>query len=329
MTSRCPETVSIRGPYGPLLMTSPRPVPMRIPALAIRLASVASLMFASSISAQNAPVPGGVLTLADAVALARRNNPIYQNAISARQNAAAQVRAANGALLPSVQTNFGVGFREGRPQFFGGTAFGSTNDQLSSDIGGSASMNLSMSTLIDRHAAKAGQQATEADIVAAEQRVKNDVATQYLTALQSQARAALQDTLVATTLVQLRLAEARLQVGSGTQLDVQTAEVANGQQRVAALNQRNQAAIDIIRLFQQIGIAPVAGATLDANLPATPTLELPSILEQARKSNPQLEALRAREDVADRNVSSARSAYFPSLSLSANQIGRASCRERV
>jgi outer membrane protein len=124
--------------------------------------------------------------------------------------------------------------------------------------------------------------------------------------------------LVATTAVQLQLAQARLQVGSGTQLDVQRAEVAAGRQRVAALNQRNQAAIEIVRLFQQIGVDPVAGARLDPNLPATPTLDLASILDRAKKSNPQIEALRAREEVADLNVSSARAAYLPSFSLSAN-----------
>ena len=315
------ETVPTRGPYGPLSMTSPRPVLMRILAFAIVLASTAGALIVSPIDAQSTasvPAPGGVLTLADAMALSRRNNPALQSSINARQSAAAQMRAANGALLPNVNTSFGAGYREGRQTFFQGQAFGATNNQLSTDVSGSASLNLSLATLNDRRAARASQDATEADIVAAEQRVKNDVTTQYLTALQAQARAVLQDTLVATTLVQLQLAQARLQVGSGTQLDVQRAEVANGQQRVAALNQRNQAAIEIVRLFQQIGIDPVAGATLDPNLPATPTLEMASILDRARKSNPQLEALRAREDVATRNVSAARSAYFPSLSLNAN-----------
>ncbi|MEQ1690447.1 MAG: TolC family protein [Gemmatimonas sp.] len=299
-------------------MTSSRPVIMRIHALAIALASFVGALATSPLGAQATPTAGGVLTLADAIALSRRNNPVLQNSLNARRTASAEVRAANGALLPSVNSSFSTGYREGRQQFFGGQAFGSTNDQLSSDIGGSASLNVSMATLSDRRAAKAGQEATEADIAAAEQRVKNDVTTQYLTALQAQARAALQDTLVATTVVQLQLAQARLQVGSGTQLDVQRAEVAAGRQRVAALNQRNQAAIEIVRLFQQIGIEPTAGARLDANLPPTPALDMASILDRARKSNPQIEALRAREEVAMRNVSSARSAYLPSLSLQAS-----------
>jgi outer membrane protein len=293
---------------------------MRIYRSVITLASLAGALAASPLAAQ-APAAGSVVTLADAIALAKRNNPTYQSATNARRTAAAQVRAANGALLPSLNTGFSTDYREGRQTVFQGQAFGSTNDQLSTGVSANASLNFSLATLNDRRAARAGQEATEADIVAAEQNVKIAVTNQYLTALQAQTRAALQDSLLTTTGLQLQLARARLQVGSGTQLDVQTAEVADGRQRVASLNQHNQAAIEVIRLFQQIGIPPVPDAKLDVNLPATPTVEMATILDMAKKSNPQLEALRAREDVAARNIASARSSYFPSLSLSAGLSG--------
>ena len=266
----------------------------------------------------SAPAPGNVLTLPDAITLARRNNPVYQSATNARRTAAAAVRAANSAYLPNVNTSFSTGFREGRQTFFQGQSFGAANDQLSSDIGASANMSFSLATLSEQRVARANAEATEADISGAEQRVRTDVTTQYLTALQAQARAVLQDTLLTTTAAQLQLARARFAVGSATQLDVQRAEVADGQQRVAALNARNQAAIEIIRLFQQIGIPAVSDARLDPNLPPIPAVDLNTILEQARTNNPQLDALRFREQAAIRGVSTARSSYYPSLSISAN-----------
>lgn len=296
---------------------------MRIHVLAIALATAAGAL-STPLSAQSAaatPASGAVLSLADAIALAKRSNPALQTSTNARRTAAAVVRAANGAFLPSVNSSFSTGYREGRQTFFQGQAFGSTNDQLSTDVSGSASLNISMSALNDRRAARASQEATESDIAAAEQNVRNNVTTQYLTALQAQASANLQDSLVATTAVQLQLAQARLQVGSGTLLDVQQAEVANGQQRVAALRQRNQAQIEIVRLYQQIGVEPVAGTTLDTNLPATPTIDMASLMDMARKSNPQLEAFRARQEVAVRQSASARATYYPSLSLNASVSG--------
>ena len=268
-----------------------------------------------------APAPGRVLTLAEAVTIARRNSPSLQTATNARRTAAANVRSANGALLPNLNTSFSTGFREGRQTFFEGQSFGAANDQLSTDVGASVSLGISLATLNDRRTARANQQATEFDIASSEQRVRTDVTTQYLTALQADARATLQDTLVATTAAQLQLARARFQVGSATQLDVQRAEVSDGQQRVAALQARNQAAIEKIRLFQQMGIEPVPGTVLDPTLPATPTIDLATIVGEAKKTNPQLDALRFREEAATRAIKSARSSYFPSLQLSANVSG--------
>ncbi len=322
-----PETGRETRAYVPLLMTSSRLHHMRIPALLLALASASGALFASSIvaptlSAQTpaaaAPAPGAVLTLADAVALARRSNPGFATASNARRNAAAVVRAANGAFLPSVNSNMGASYREGRQTFFQGQAFGATNDQLSTDASASASLNISVAALNDRRQAKFNQDATETDISAADQRLRTDVTTQYLAALQAQARATLQDTLLTTTAAQLQLARARLQVGSGTQLDVQRAEVADGQQRVASLNARNQAAVEIVRLFQQIGVPAIADARLDANLAAAPSVELAAILTMASKSNPQLDGLRLRQEGFKRAVASARGSYFPSLSLSAS-----------
>jgi outer membrane protein len=289
-------------------------------ALCLSLAGVAvATVPAGAQPAATAPAPR--LTLAEALAMARRSNPVLANATNARRTAAAQLRSATGAFLPSVNTSAGTGFREGRQTFFQGQGFGSTNDQLSTDAAANASLQLSVATFADRGAAKAGVEATEADIEAAEQRLRTDVTTQFITALQAEARAVLQDSLRATTLAQLELARARLQVGSGTQLDVQRAEVADGQQRVAALNARNQAEIEKVRLFQQIGVPPVLGTVLDPNLPDPPALALEQLLDMARKGNPQLEASRYRLDAARKAVTSARSSYFPSLSLSAAVSG--------
>src|SRR5688572_2177612 len=79
-----------------------------------------------------------VLSLQDAISLARRNNPIFLQTRSARQRAGAALKTSYGVLLPEVSTNFSNGYREGRPQFFGGQAFGSNSDVISSD----ASVNL-------------------------------------------------------------------------------------------------------------------------------------------------------------------------------------------
>ena len=292
--------------------------PVRLHVLALAIGCAAGVCTPAIVVAQSpSPAQGNLLTLTDALTLARRNNPTLANSVNSRRTAAANVRAANGAFMPNVNTSFGGGYREGRQTFFQGQGFGSTNDQLSTDAGANANLNLSLGALNDRRAVKAEQEATESDIAAAEVSVRNNVITQYLTALQAQANANLQDTLLATTTAQLQLARARLQVGSGTQLDVQRAEVADGQQRVASLRAHNTAQVEVVRLFQQIGLPPVQGTTLDPNLPPAPALELQAVLDMAKRANPALGALKMREESARRQLSSARSGYYPSLSLSA------------
>jgi outer membrane protein len=287
------------------------------------IACSATLLLAAtgSLTAQSA-TPAQILTVSDALVIARQNNPAYRTAQNARRIADANVRTATGAFLPNVNTNFSGDYREGRQQFFGGQGFGSTNDQLNTNGSIAANVSFSMTAVNQLRAQRASAEAVEADITAAEQNLRQQVTTQFVVARQAKARAALQDTLLITTRAQLDLARARLTVGSGTQLDVQRAEVANGQQRVAALTAHNQADIELLRLFQVMGVPAVAGTELvgplDVTLPAQSVAEL---LEQAERANPVLDAARQRERQAARSVSAARSAYLPSLTLSTNVSG--------
>ncbi len=269
-----------------------------------------------------APSQGPTLTLEEALATARQNNPGYRTAQNAQRTADANVRSAYGAFLPQVNSSLGADYREGRQQFFGGQAFGSTNNQLGTSGSVNGSLSFSMASLNQLRAQKASAEAVGADIESAEQNLRQQVTTQFITARQAEASAILQDTLLATTSAQLQLAQARLTVGSGTQLDVQRAEVANGQQRVAALQGRNTADIEVLRLYQLMGVPAVGGTQLTGPLDVVlPTLSINELIEQAGRANPVIEAARLRQTQAERGVSAAKSAYIPSVSVNAGFSG--------
>lgn len=289
-----------------------------------QLLVLACLAVAPSLGAQagSAPRPGPTLTLEEALATANQNNPGYATSQNAQRIADANVRSAYGAFLPQINSSFGTDYREGRQQFFGGQAFGSTNNQLGTSGSINGSLSFSMASLNQLRAQKAGAEAVELDIEAAQQNLRQQVTTQFIAVRQAEAGAVLQDTLLATTAAQLALAQARLTVGSGTQLDVQRAEVANGQQRVAALQARNTADIELLRLFQLMGVPPVPGTQLSGPLDVVlPSLTVTDLIEQAGRANPVIEAARLRQAQADRGVSAARSAYIPSFSVSAGLSG--------
>jgi outer membrane protein len=275
---------------------------------------------AAQASAQVAPTDStapATLTIDQAIELARRNNPALQQIQNNRIGARAAVRSAYGALLPSADASLSVQRQQGGQQIFSGTSLGASSDVNQSNYEIGLSYRLNSATLITPSLQRANRDAVEADITGASETLRSNVAQQYLSALQAEANADLQDSLVVASQQELILAQAREIVGSGTQLDVQRAEVALGIQQVAVLKARNQVEIEKLRLFQLMGTPQPANVKLVSQFVVTPVpLSLPDLIASARRGNPGVLALRSREHVADLNVRREKGEYSPTLSLS-------------
>jgi outer membrane protein len=265
---------------------------------------------------------GPVLSLADALRVADRNNPTYLQSMSARDAAGAQVRSAYGQLLPQASAQlFGTYAQSGESPVSGGF-LGSGSNYLESFYGINLFYNVSAATLLTPAYARATRDAAQADVAGQRETLESTVAQQYVTVLEDQAKAALQDTLVADDQAQLDLARAKVTVGSATILDQQRATVTLGQQQVQALQAHNLVDIDKLRLFQQMGVPEPAGVRLvDSFAVVMPPFTLDSVLDLARGSNPQVNALRARAHAADVGVHRARGLYTPQLQLSTGITG--------
>lgn len=274
---------------------------------------------AAALPAAGQGAVGPTLSLNDALALAKANSPTYLQSNNGRRRADATLRAANGQFLPSATTSFGTGYRQGIPQFFGGVQFGSNSDQLSSDWGLNLSENISLGAFSLRRAAKLNVTASETDVTAADQTLRFTVTSQYFLVLEDQAQAKLQDTLVALNQLQLDLANAKAGVGSATSLDVRQAQVALGTQQVAALRARNTAAVDLLGLFQDIGIPPRLDVQLTTIPPVNePKFDLKQLVSDAIQANPTLAGLIARRESAHQTYLGQRGQYAPTLSFNAS-----------
>ncbi|MEP6689862.1 MAG: TolC family protein [Gemmatimonadaceae bacterium] len=260
---------------------------------------------------------GPVLSLDEALHLAVRNNPDYLQTVASRRTASAQLRSARGALLPSVNASFGTQYQRAGAQQIQGANFNVASDIYQSNYSVGVNYRLNAASFVNPRLQSANVAATEADIVGALATLRSGVTQQYLAVLKAQAQADLQDSLVLTNTTQLALANAKLQVGSGTSLDVTRAQVDLGTQRVAALRARNQIEVEKLRLFQRVGVQQPPNVQLTSNLTITePTFTLESLISDARRANPVLNAIRSREKVATLGVKSARSDYLPSLFVS-------------
>jgi len=269
---------------------------------------------ATALPAAGQSAVGPTLSLDEALSLAKANNPTYLQSYNNRRRMDANLRVARGNFLPGANTNFGTQYRQGLQQYFYGEAFGSNSDLLSSSWGLNLTANLSPSYFSTLRAARSSVSAADADITTADQSLRLNVTRQYFLVLEDEAQALLQDTLVALNQLQLELANAKVGVGSATSLDVKRAQVALGTQQVAALRARNTEAVDMIGLFQNIGIPSQEHVRL-TTVPAVvePKFDLNQLMTMAKHSNPTLRGLTARVEAANQTLNSQRGQYYPSL----------------
>jgi len=281
------------------------------------LGLVAAATQASAQVVQRDSAPPTNLSIDQAIDIARRNNPQLLQTLNTRIGAHAAVRSAYGALLPSADASLNAQRQQGGQQIFSGTSLGASSDVNQSSYQIGLNYRINSATLITPSLQRANRDAVEADISGATENLRSNVSQQYLTALQAEATADLQDSLLVAAQQELILAQAREIVGSGTQLDIQRADVALGIQKVAALKARNQVAIEKLRLFQLMGITQPPNVQLVSQFPVTPlNLDLQQLIESAHNQNPGVLALRSREHVSDLNVRRERGEYSPTLSLS-------------
>ena len=289
-----------------------------VAALAFVLMSVPCV--AQATATGRTPLPDAsptTLTVEQAVTLAHRNNPDFLATRNNRRNASLELRSAYAALLPKLSANLSGQYQQGGQQFFSGVALGANSDVMQSQYSVGVQYSVNAASFITPKVQRANSAAVDADIAGASENLTAVVKADYLTALQSLAQAELQDSLVANAKVQLQLAQAKSQVGTGTLLDVRRSEVALSQQQVALLQARNQNAIDKLRLFQQMGVSEPPDAQLVSTFKFGDQLPaLDTILSLAHRQNPSIAALRSREHVADLTVKREKTEYTPTLTLS-------------
>src|SRR5919204_1248471 len=243
------------------------------------------------------------LTLDEAINLARRNNPVFQQTVNSRRSADMNVRAAYAQLLPRVDANLSGRYQKTGQQFFNGIPLQNNSDVMQSSYGLGVQYTLNSAVLFGPRLYGAQRDAAEADVTGAAELLRSTVTQRYLQVLQAEARAALQDTLLQTTKGQLELAKARQAVGAATILDVRRAEVANGQAEVAALQAHNNAAVEKLRFYEQLGVAQPDSVVLTTRFDITPVnFDIDSLKDLARRQNPGLLALRSRERAATAGV---------------------------
>src|SRR5690606_7855254 len=142
---------------------------------------------APEVSAQE--IQSSTLTLDEAIALARRNNPDFLQQANDVAAADWAVRAAYGSLLPGASASTSYSYQAAGTQRVGNFGdIGVTNDAdyYSSNYNLGLSYRLSGATLMAPGQAKSQRRATEAGVEAAVFTLRSNVVRQYLAVKRAQ-----------------------------------------------------------------------------------------------------------------------------------------------
>ena len=260
------------------------------------------------------------LSLAEALEIARGNNPDYRSTLNDREAAARQLTSSTLSLFtPTADINGSTYTSQAGERSFSGITFtapGVTRSSWSLGVG----YRLSGATIADRGLSRASLHATDADISGARTLLETSVRQQYLNVLQAQAQVALAQHVLERSVETLNLAQARNSVGQATLIEVRRAEVEKGRAEVGVLRARQTVENSVLMLFGRLGVpapSPVRVVLTDSFPVQQPTLVAENLVTMALSENPLLLALRARERAAGWRVRSAYSQYLPSLMVQA------------
>lgn len=283
--------------------------------------------FASILEAQEPAAPPRAtqavsLSLSDAIEQARRNSPAYRQTLNTAVPAGWAVRNAYGSLLPTFDVSGAMAYAGTGRATFSATTFQQQSPTLSSSYSLSFGWQLSGTRLTAASREKANRRAVDSDIASAGELLRNDITTQYLSALQAVAQTEVARQQVQRNADFLALARARYQVGQATMLDVRQAEVLKGQSDVALLRAQQTENEAKLELFRRMGVSiPALPETIELSErfeitePAFDPAELQRI---AKEENPSLRAFRARETAANWGVRAAKSQFLPTISAQAS-----------
>src|SRR5205823_1084941 len=282
------------------------------------VAAVVSAIVATGLAAQQAPVvPQAPLqvTLQEAVRRALDVQPAMVQARGEQRNAGASARSAWGAFLPTVITSASAS-HSSDATFRSGTT--DTLPRLGYSYSGGLSANLVLfdgfSRFADLRTAAATQDAATAGFVNQRYQVTAATAQLFFTALANEELVRVAQAQVDRAKAELQTAVNKFQAGAATRSDTLTATVDLGNARLTLLQAQANLATAQANLGRQVGVDQLVRAVPDSAFPPLP--DTTTMRASALQTAPLIRQAEAQASATGAQVWSARSQYWPTLTVS-------------
>jgi outer membrane protein len=266
------------------------------------------------------------LTLEEAIALAKANNPTFLSTANDQAAANWQVRESYAQFLPSVNASGFGSWQASGAQRFGTIVF---EDQITDWAFSGYSLNFGMTvdgnTIFGLGNARANRSATEARIRSAEFDLESTVGLQYMAVLRAQDQVDVAQRQLDRARQNLQIVETRVSTGSVAGMDGRQAEVDLGRADVGLIRAQRDLRQARLMLSERIGVSMPEDVRLASAFDVfEPDLDLDELMRYSMDDHPSLRSFRAQESAtrsAARQASS--SQYLPSVRLSASVSGQA------
>ncbi len=269
-----------------------------------------------------------VLSLEDALELARQNNPVLRQAINELELTPAGMRAAWGAFLPnlslSLGTNVNLNRRLQAEDFFGNPI---ANPNVEWVTASSSSQSVSAQIDLFEGGARFHQRGAErARGISRERRVEAEmtatwarVAESFYQTIRHSYLLELELAILEGKRVDLESTRRLFELAIGTRVDVLGAELQVQQQERAVRQAENEYAKAVLALRAETGATDGDDFTTRGTLPEPfdpVALDEAGLIGRALEQSPVILQNRAEMDVGRASLSAVRSARLPTISLS-------------
>jgi outer membrane protein TolC len=290
----------------------------------IKLHTLALRAAASPLAAQTADTTRPTVTLEEAIALSLRSQPGVVQAEAAVDNAAARVRTAKGAWLPSLDLS-----ASGNQNFSGvpsrvdpntGLAVGSSSGSVNTSLRSSVTLFDGFQRSADTKSARASETAADASLVNARYQQRLTTTNQFLDALAAAELVGVRQASVNRAEEQLKVSINKLNAGSATRSDSLRSRVTLGTAQLQLIQAQASLAAGEAGLARLIGTTGRVAAADDSSFyhVMTTPVDTAELRQEAESKSPQVQAAVASAAAARAGITSARSGYWPTLSLSGN-----------
>lgn len=293
--------------------------PVRIPAAALLACALA---IPAAAQAPALPTGPATLTLGEAETLARTHNPAVAQTANEVRLAATSVRTAYGDLLPGLSISNSFGYTAPGERRIGSVSLGDQPSIYSSSYGVSANYSVAPAKLLQLRVARAEARETgwrssrsAADLTA-------DVRRRYIGVLQARARLRQVEREAVRSDEHMKQGQAQAAAGLTSPLDRKRAEVQRSQVEVRLIQARRTVRTETVALGRVLGMSMDTAVQLTTRFELfEPRWTTEELVTMALRDNPGLRAAGGAVETARARVTSARTAYLPTLSLGVNLTG--------